>query len=774
MRNNDSDSVLKNPEEEDNGIPLPPPEYQLDALVKRISGYADHDDIELVKKAFWLAFEKHGNQRRASGDSYFTHPYEVSLILTHLNADAEMLAAALLHDILEDTDYPPEKMKETFGERVFHLVDGVTKLSKFSFSSKEERQAENFRRMFLAMAKDIRVIIVKLADRLHNMRTLSHLPEEKQRKIAKETLEIFAPLAHRLGIGKIKWELEDICFRYLHPESYWQITKFIAERREERESYIHSVIERLKIELGSYGMKADISGRPKHFYSIYQKMQEQQKEFHELYDIRGVRVLIESEQECYASLGIIHSLWPPVPGRFKDYIAMPKPNMYQSLHTTVIAGGKPLEVQIRTPKMHNVAEFGIAAHWKYKLSGSKKSKETANDLQLSWLRQLIEWQKDIKDEQEYLNAVKVDLFADEVFVFSPKGDVFALPQGATPLDFAYNVHTEVGHRCVGAKLNGRIVSLNTVMQNGDQVDIITSKVSQPRLDWMNFVATSGARTKIRQWFKKEKRDDNIKRGKEILEAEIGKISLDHLIKSDKLEEIAKVLRQPSVDDLLAAIGYGEITIMQLLNRLRTDQESALLKKLTQEKPIIEKITPRSSTGITVGGEKGLLINISRCCSPIPGEPIIGVVSRAKGVNIHGIDCRNLNQVKPERLIHVSWGAVGKAVYPVEISVQTIDRVGLLKDMISKISDINKTNILGISVDLHKNKTATISLIIEITDLDHCQRVIDGIKKMSDIIKVSRISRSNKISRHYEAKALAKDKSKKGTKRKAPKKKAENK
>lgn len=743
MRNGNADIVL-NPDFDEKGIPPPPSDYQLNKLIEQIKNYVDVNDIELVKKAFWVAYEKHHQQTRASGDTYFTHPYEVALILSHLNADGEMISAGLLHDILEDTDYPPDKIKEIFGEKVFHLVNSVTKLSKFSFSSKEERQAENFRKMFLAMAKDIRVIIVKLADRLHNMRTLVHLSEEKQRKIAKETLEIFAPLAHRLGIGKIKWELEDLCFRYLHPEYYWKITKSIAERREEREAYVNAIIERLRMELNSYEITAEITGRPKHFYSIYQKMQEQQKDFGDLYDILGVRVVINTEQECYSSLGIIHSLWPPIAGRFKDFVAMPKPNLYQSLHTTVMAiGGRPLEVQIRTQQMHRVAEFGIAAHWKYKVSGSKKMRESASDLQLAWLRQLLEWQQYIKDEHEYMDTVKVDLFADEVFVFSPKGDVYALTQGATPLDFAYAIHTEVGHRCIGAKINGRIVPLETVLQNGDQVEIMTSKVSQPRLDWINFVATAGARSKIRQWFKKEKREDNIKRGKEILEAELGKSGLEQLMKSEKLEEVAKALRKISIDDLFAGIGYGEVTVMQLLNRLRPEQESHLLKKLTEEQEPVEKTS--TPTGIVVGGEKGLLITIAKCCSPLPGQPIIGVVTRTKGVTIHSAECRNLKQVKLERLIPVNWGSIGKAMYPAAIAIETIDRQGLLKDIIAKVSDTNKTNILGLSININKNKTATINLKVDIIDLPHLQRIMESIRKMGDVIAVNRVHRAAKSS-----------------------------
>ncbi|MBC7546072.1 MAG: bifunctional (p)ppGpp synthetase/guanosine-3',5'-bis(diphosphate) 3'-pyrophosphohydrolase [Candidatus Sericytochromatia bacterium] len=712
----------------------------LDALIERMAVYTAPERLEMVKNAYAFAREKHEGQKRASGEPYFLHCFAVATILASLNADPDMVAAGLLHDTVEDTGVTLEDLATRFNPSVATLVDAVTKLGKLNFTSKEERQAENFRRMFLAMAKDIRVIVVKLCDRLHNMRTLGHLPESKQRDIAKETIEIFAPLAHRLGIGRIKWELEDESLRYLNPAAYKQVAEFVAEKRDEREKIIADIIARLQEELTELNVPSEISGRPKHFYSIYQKMVQQQKEFHELYDVTAIRVKVESEKECYEVLGVVHSQWRPIPGRFKDYIAMPKPNLYRSLHTAVIGPtGRPVEVQIRTHEMHRLAEYGIAAHWLYK---EGRGRQSSADLQLSWLRQLLEWQNDLKDAQEYLDTVKVDLFADEVFVFTPRGDVFDLPVGATPVDFAYRIHTDVGHRCVGAKINGRIVPLNTHLHNGDIIEVMTSKIKQPKLDWVNFVATSQSKNRIRQWFKKERRDDNIRRGKELLEAEMGRAPLDLLLKSEKMVEMAQKLRQPNVEDLLAAIGYGEVTPNQVISRLTAEQNLHAVK-LPPEKMTGASLATKSTHGLLVGGESGLLVNFSKCCSALPGEPIIGLVTRGRGVSVHQVDCANLASIEPERLVTVTWGNIEREhSYPVELEISCIDRMGLLKDILGKLSDA-KVNIRAANVSTHKDRTATILLVVDITDLDHLKRIQGMITRISDVLSVSRLQHTVK-------------------------------
>ncbi len=739
----------------------PEAQPKLEHILTELKEYSSNcDEIEMVKNAFSLAVNLHGSQKRASGEPYYLHPIEVAEILIKLKSDPEMITAGLLHDVLEDTDYPPEKLKEVFGDKVYLLVDSLTKLGKFNFSSKEERQAESFRRMFMAMAKDIRVIVIKLADRLHNMRTLHHLTPEKQKRIAGDTLEIFAPLANRLGMGKIKWDLEDMSLRYLHPEDYWKITKHVSQKREVRENYVFRVISELDDELKNHNIKAQISGRPKHFYSIYQKMVKQKKEFHELYDIIAMRIKVDTKADCYEALGIVHATLKPIPGRFKDYIAMPKPNLYQSLHTTVIGPeGYPLEIQIRTHDMHRIAEYGIAAHWTYKeKAAGRVVDKDAENLQLAWLRQLIDWQSDLKDANEYLDTVKVDLFTDEVFVFTPKGDVYSLPQGATAIDFAYRIHTDVGHRCIGAKVNGKIVTLNMPLNNGDQIDIMLSKVKQPSLDWINFVATSHAKNRIRQWFKKEKREENIIKGKDTLEADLAKVNMDELPeKQKKLEELARKLNHHTVDDMYASIGYGELTTMQIISRIRSDyihnNPEANIPTVVENKDLKQK--PNSD--ILVDGVDGLLINVAPCCNPVPGEDIKGVVTRGKGMIIHSENCINLQQVTPGRIIGVSWGAVDKnkqSSYPAEIEVISLDRIGLLKDVIGKLSD-SKINILSANVSTNKDKTALISLKVEVINLDNLKKIMEMISRISDVLNVSRLQKPANMRKKAQKVVLAK-------------------
>lgn len=705
-------------------------------LIRQVQSYLSADEVALVDKAFTVAEHMHEGQKRKSGEPYLMHPVEVSMILASLEADGATVAAGLLHDVLEDCHISAEELLAQFGPEVTRLVEGVTKLGKISFSSKEERQAENFRRMFLAMGKDIRVILLKLCDRLHNMRTLSHMSAEKQKEIARETLEIFAPLAHRLGLGKIKWELEDWSLRYLHPEEYYKLAQLVAQKREEREKIIREIVENLQEELTRLEVPSKLSGRPKHFYSIWQKMRTQNKDFTDLYDITAVRVLVDSVKECYEALGVVHAMWKPIPGRFKDYIAMPKSNLYQSLHTAVIGPeGHPVEVQIRTHEMHRVAEYGIAAHWRYKEGGRGI---TEADRKLTWLRQLLDWQNDLKDAQEYLNTVKEDLFADEVFVFSPRGDVIDLPRGACPIDFAYRIHTDVGHRCQGAKINGRIVPLDTHLQNGDIVEIITSKNAHPSLDWISFVATTTSKNRIRQWYKKEKRDENIIRGREALEREMGRTGLEQMLKSDRALEVAQKFNTVSVDDLLAAIGYGELGAMQVLNRLRPEQAP---EKLPPEAPkeLPRKEKAKAKNGILVDGSDSMMVSIAKCCSPVPGEPVKGTVTRGRGITVHSALCPNLQSIPEERQVNVEWAGGSTQFFPVEIEIELIDRVGLLKDISAKIADI-KTNIRAAKIRTLRDKSAVINLIVDISDVQHLERVLSTIARVSDVIRAYRVTK----------------------------------
>jgi len=714
-----------------------------ESLTAAMRKYASPDEIDLVERAYEFARVQHDGQFRKSEEPYIIHPYEVALILSQLEADGPTVAAGLLHDVLEDTDVTPDEMEHRFGREVRKLVEGVTKLEKLKFSSKEERQAENFRRMFVAMAKDVRVILIKLADRLHNMRTLKHMRPEKQQEIAKETLEIFAPLAHRLGMGKIKWELEDMCLRYLHPDEYYRIAKLLGEKRDERERYIQEVVTAIRDELTRVGIThADVYGRPKHFYSIWTKMQQQGKEFSDLFDITAMRVLVDNIKECYEVLGIVHSIWRPIPGRFKDYVAMPKPNLYQSLHTSVIGpGGKPLEVQIRTFEMHRVAEYGIAAHWRYKEGGAGL---TEADQKLSWLRQLLDWQGEVKDSQEFVETVKEDLFTDEVYVFSPRGDVIDLPAEATPVDFAYRVHTEIGNRCTGAKVNGRIVTLDTRLKNGDIVEIMTSKTGKPSLDWLNFVATNSTKNKIRSWFRKQRREENVLLGREMLERELGRTGLDQLLKSDKFLALAQRLNYKEVDDVLAAIGYGEKTSQQVANLIRAEiapPEPEVTPESFKPRPVPAKA--RSGTSVLVDGESGMQITIAKCCSPVPGEAIAGTVTRGRGISVHSADCPNLLAVEPGRRLHVAWaGLDAQNQYPVEIAVEVIDRVGILKDITIKIADI-KTNIRTVKVRQAKDKICIITMVVDVIDMAHLQRVLSTVGRIPDVIRAYRVAKNSK-------------------------------
>jgi GTP pyrophosphokinase len=710
------------------------------------------DDTDLICRAFRFAYELHKGQYRASGEPYIAHPVAVAGLLRDLGGSSVMIAAGFLHDIVEDTDITVEEIESLFGIEVRRLVEGVTKLSKFNFSSKTERQAENFRRMFLAMAADIRVIVVKLADRLHNMRTLEHLNPEKQRRISLETREIFAPLANRLGIGRFKWELEDLSFKYLEPEAFRETQKLVAERRSDREDRLTKVSEILRSRLEEASIKClEINGRPKHLYSIYQKMQRQQKGFHEIYDIAAMRLIVETKEECYRALAIVHDAFRPIPGRFKDYIGLPKPNRYQSLHTGVIGfTGRPIEVQIRTLEMHQVAELGIAAHWKYKeTGGSNNTRITAEDEKLTWLRQLLEWQNDLKDAQEYMESIKDNLFDDDVYVFTPSGDVIPLSRGATAVDFAYRIHTQVGNHCAGVRINGRWAVLDSKLSNGDIVEIVTRENSHPSLDWLNFVVTPSARNRIRQWYKRSHRDENVARGRELLEKELGKKGFEALLKSEPMQTVAERCNYHSVEDLLAALGYGEVTLNIVVNRLREAVKAKQpLEVEPQELPIAQTPVAKlpattTSKGEPIAGVEGLLHHLAGCCNPIPGEAIIGVVTRVRGISIHRQGCQNVENVPGERIVPVSWNPsegdrCRPQTYPVNIQMEVIDRVGVFKDILSRLSDQN-INVRNAQVRTQEGKPAIIDLCIDIRDHKQLESSFCQIKKMSDVLNMRRLS-----------------------------------
>ncbi|MEN9226752.1 MAG: bifunctional (p)ppGpp synthetase/guanosine-3',5'-bis(diphosphate) 3'-pyrophosphohydrolase [Thermostichus sp. HHBFW_bins_43] len=698
------------------------------------------EEADLLRRAFEFSYCLHQGQKRKSGDPYIAHPVAVAGLLRDLGGDAVTVAAGFLHDIVEDTEVTLEALETEFGPEVRLLVEGVTKLSKFNFSSKTEQQAENFRRMFVAMAKDIRVIVVKLADRLHNMRTLQYLAPSKQRQIAAETMEIFAPLANRLGIWHFKWELEDLAFKYLDYDAYRQIQELVNAKRTEREAEIQVFIEKLRQHLIKAGLEHfEISGRPKHLYGIYRKMQQQRKEFHEIYDLSAVRVIVQTNSECYRVLAVVHNSFRPIPGRFKDYIGLPKPNRYQSIHTAVIGPqGRPVEVQLRTEEMHRVAEYGIAAHWKYKESGSNAVKP--EEERFTWLRQLLEWQNDLKDDKEYLDTIRENLFESEVYVFTPKGDLLALPQGSCPVDFAYRIHSEVGDHCAGARVNNKIVPLDTRLRNGDIVQIITQKNAHPSLDWINFVATSSARNRIRQWFKRSNREQNLLRGRHLLERELGKTGLDALLKSERMQKVAEKLNYASVEDLLAGLGYGETTPTLVINRL---QEGTKPEPPAAPAGIPTTFLPRSATApqrskaqSPILGVEGLKHQLAKCCNPLPGDPILGVVTRFNGITIHHQDCPRVAQVSGERLVPVRWNQEqlkqNARTYPVELRLEVIDRVGVLRDILSRLSD-QSINVRNARVQTFANRTALIDLCIDVRDKKQLTQVQSQLRQLSDVI-----------------------------------------
>jgi GTP pyrophosphokinase len=716
----------------------------IDDLLLKMRAYLPQADLAPVRRAYEFAARAHDGQRRGTGEPYVQHPLETAILLADLQLDRATVVAGLLHDVPEDTETTLQEVEAAFGTEVAALVDGVTKLSGISWESRDEQQAESLRKMFLAMAEDIRVVLIKLCDRLHNVRTLDGKPLLDRRRIARETLDIYAPLAHRLGIWELKWRLEDGAFRHLEPERYAELRRLLADTRANRERFVSESIAQLTEYLKEAGLHGEVSGRPKHIFSIYSKMQRTGRSFDQLYDLLAIRVLVDTVQDCYAVLGVVHNHWTPVPGQFDDYIAMPKGNLYQSLHTAVIGpGGRRLEVQIRTHEMHQVAEHGIAAHWRYKEGGAHADPQF--EAKLAWLRQLMAWQQELSTAQEFVESVKMDVFQDQVFVFTPKGEVKDLPAGATPLDFAYRIHTDVGHRCIGARVNGKLVPLDTELKNGDMVEILTSKASHgPSRDWLNLVRTAHAREKIRQWFKQQQRAENIARGKEALDKELRRLGLGGLgaIPDERLADAAEALKQPSVDILLAAVGYGGIGVQSVLGRLglRAPAEPAV--------PEIPEWAPpaagAASTGaINVMGVGDLLTRIATCCKPVPGDAIVGFITRGKGINVHRADCVNvLNEDEPERLVPVEWGSAGPhQTYPVTIRVEAFDREGLLRD-VSTIVTEEKLNITGAHVQVNQaERTATILATVEVAGVQQLSRLLGKIEQIKDVTGVSRDART---------------------------------
>ena len=710
-------------------------EVTIDDVINAVVKYQPHADVKLIRKAYDLANAAHAGQKRASGEDYIIHPLCVAKILTELQIDATTITAALLHDVVEDTTYSQSQMEDIFGPEVAMLIDGVTKLGKIKYQSKVEQQSENYRKLFLAMAKDIRVIMIKLADRLHNMRTLKFVKEEKQKRIAKETIEVYAPLANRLGISNIKWELEDLCLRYLEPEFYYDLVEKVKQKRQERQRFIEDSILQIHTKLIRSGIKAEISGRAKHFYSIYRKMKRDNKDISEIYDLSAVRVLVHNVKDCYAVLGVIHAMWKPIPGRFKDYIAMPKSNGYQSLHTTVMTRGYPLEIQIRTFAMHKISEYGVAAHWKYKETGRSVGAGNDYEKKISWLRQMVNLQHEVNDPSEYLEALKMDIFSDEVFVFTPNGDVIDLPKGSVPIDFAYRIHTEVGHHCVGAKVNGKIVPQEYKLKNGDQVDIVD---------------TTDTRAKIRSWLKKEKREENIIRGRDMLEKEAKRLGYEpkDLLRDEWLNSVCLRFNINNDADMLAAIGYGGIAINGVMAKLIEHHKKAIkaatppdvtqmLEGIKQQHRNSKK--NKASHGILVEGESGMLVRLARCCNPIPGDPIIGYITKGRGVSVHRADCPNVlsDDGDTTRVIDVNWDVGLDKTYTVEIEINCNDTTGVLTSILSVPAEM-KINVSSVNAKANKgNKTSTIIMGLEVNNAAQISMVMAKIRRLKDIYSVGR-------------------------------------
>ena len=724
----------------------------IDDVMEKAKTYLPQEAVDFVYRAYEFAKLSHIDQYRKSGEPYIIHPIQVAGILVDLEMDHETIAGGFLHDVVEDTDTTLEEIETAFNSEVAMLVDGVTKLGKIKYKSKEALQAENHRKMFVAMAKDIRVILIKLADRLHNMRTLKHLPAEKQRRISNETLEIFAPLAHRLGMSTIKWELEDTAFRYLNPQQYYRIVQLMKQKRDERESNIDEVMTEIAKELEKVKIKAEISGRPKHIYSTYRKMKTQNIEFNEIYDLLAVRVIVDSIKDCYAVLGIIHTYWKPMPGRFKDYIAMPKPNLYQSLHTTVIGPkGDPLEVQIRTKEMHKIAEYGIAAHWAYKEGKQIKPNEKSFVDKLTWFREILDWQNETHDAEEFVESLKIDLFSDMVYVFTPKGDVIELPSGSIPLDFAYRIHTEIGNKTVGARVNGKMEPLDYKLKNGDIVEIITSRHSYgPSQDWLKITQSSQAKNKIKQFFKKQRKEENIEKGKAEIERGIKELDfkLKDVLTEENINRVCKKFNFVNEDDLYAAVGYQGISaaliVTRLTDRLRKEKENEqkLEEKIEEVKSNVQdrpSAIMKTDSGVAVEGIDNVLVRLSRCCNPVPNDEIVGYITKGRGVSVHRSDCPNIQTDEAkERFLEVKWKNTKYSTkeYHLDLEISGYDRHGLLNEVLQVVNETN-TQIASVSGRADRNKIAHIHMTVLIKNTDHLQHIVDRIKQVKDIYAVTR-------------------------------------
>jgi len=703
---------------------------RIEDIIDRVLSYNPNADVSLFRKAYIYAAKAHKGQLRLSGEPYLSHPLNVAFILAKMRLDVITVVCGLLHDTVEDTLVTIEDIKNQFGEEIAVIIDGLTKLSKISFSSKRKRHAENIRKMILAMAQDIRVILVKLADRLHNMQTLGYLPPEKQKLIAKETLEIYAPLAARLGIGWLRTELEDLSLYYSDTKTYQRISQGIARRKEEEKRYIGEIKTILQNKLEDLGIKGRIEGRTKSIFSIYRKMNKQQIDLNQIYDLVAFRIIVNTIKECYETLGMVHSLWKPIPGRFKDYIAMPKPNMYQSLHTTVIGpyGGR-IEIQIRTEEMHRLAEEGIAAHWRYK-EGKEGDEEEVR--RFAWLRQILEWQRELKEPREFLEAVKTDLFPEEVYVFTPKGDVKALPAGSTAIDFAYSIHSEIGHHCAAVKVNGRLVPLRYKLNTGDVVEVTTSPKQHPSKDWLKFVKTPRARTRIKHYLRNLEREQGFSLGKELCEKEFKKYGLDFpkIFNSPEFTKIAKKLSFKTTEDLILAVGYGKLSVKQIIRRLLPPLEEK------KEKQVISQKTP--SSDIKVKGVEGVLVKIARCCCPLPGDEIVGYITKGHGITVHHANCRNLLSADPNRLVEVTWGERTNQVYPVKIEIKCSDKVGLLAEISGAVAKV-KANIIASKTKTTSDHRAFFSFVVEVKDREQFQAVINAIRSIDAVEKIKRLS-----------------------------------
>ncbi len=710
----------------------------LDQLISRVQSYNPNADVELVRRAYAFSEKAHAGQTRRSGEPYLQHPLAVAGVLTTLRSDVTAVAAGLLHDTLEDTLATPDQLEKEFGKDVVHLVDGVTKIGKIQFRNYEEKQAENFRKMVLSMADDIRVVLIKLADRLHNMRTLDHLAEARRRQIAQETVEIYAPLANRLGIGWMKNELEDLCLRTLKPDVYAELKMRVAKRDEERQQYIEDVVRLVKGTLAEAGVKGEVQGRPKHLYGIYQKMERQAVAFDEVYDLTAVRIITDTKMNCYGALGLIHALWRPVPGRFKDYIAIPKSNLYQSLHTTVVGPkGERVEFQIRTEEMHRIAEYGIAAHWKYKEQGAVDDQSGKT---FSWLRQFVEWNQDLADNRQFMDSVKLDLFHDVVYVFTPKGMVKEMPLGSTPVDFAYAIHTEIGDRCVGAKVNGKIVPLKHQLKSGDTVEILTSSTQVPHKDWLKFVRTSRAKTKIKHWLKLEQQKRSVDVGRRLLEREFKRQDLApaQMMKSDRLLEAARKAGHDSLDDLAAAVGFGHVAASKVASWLLepVPTEAAPAGAPAPERPPAGKDEER---GVKVKGGRDLLMQLSRCCNPVPGDRIMGYITRGRGLTIHAVGCPNLDALDydQERLVDVEWDSSAPSTHSVKVSVVAVDKPGVLANVSSSISGA-AANITRAEIATSEDQKAILDFVVSVQDTAHLDRVLKAIERVEGVITARRV------------------------------------